>query len=121
MTPVRKGITMVTLVIHAPDYRVKKSEKRESYETIFKNGKGKNYAIYNDDAKNIKSSPNVVVVLLRKDRNKKRAEGCLIKIIETDQMTRQGIRRYDVYFKNQLEVEYKSENLNHCGVAIIYS
>jgi len=54
----------VTLVIHAPDYRVKYGAK--NFEAVLADGVGKGYAIYQKDIS--KLPPNSTVVLLRKDK-----------------------------------------------------
>ena len=69
-----EGKRVTTFVIHAPDYRVKYGAK--SFEAVMKDGKGERYAIYEDYVSKI--HPGCIVVLLRKDKNKKRAEGELV-------------------------------------------
>jgi len=107
---------MTTLVIHAPDYMVKKSGKK-SFEQVLADGIGKGYAIYEEYISKLPKGSKVV--LLRKDRNKKRAEGILVRLVPTGRYTPQGMQRYDVHIKGLAEVSYKPEELNHCGVAII--
>ena len=106
---------MATLIIHAPDYRVKDGAK--SFEKVLADGIGEGYAI---GQKYISKLPQgSKVVLLRKDRDKKRAEGTLVKLISTNRYTPQGIQRYDVHTKGLTVVPFKSERLNRFGVAII--
>ena len=110
-----KDDTMTTLVIHSPDYRVRGGAK--SFEAILKDGVGVGYAIFQKDIN--KPTIGDKVILLRKDRRKKRAEGIFIKFEPTDRYTAQGIRRYDVYIKGLIEIPYKSEPLNRFGVGIL--
>jgi hypothetical protein len=106
---------MPTLVIHAPDYRVKPNVK--SFEAIMADGIGDGYAIFQTDKDRLHSG--CTVVLLRKDRNRKRAEGRLVKLEEINRKTPQGIQRYDIYFNERKHVPYKAEKLNRYGVAVI--
>ena len=111
----RKRAKMKTLVIHAPDYRIK--DGAQSFESTFSSCLGDGYAISKNDA--IILHPGSKVILLRNDRNKSRAEGTLVKLVPTTSKTPQGIRRYDVYFENPKVVLYKAERLNRFGVAVI--
>jgi hypothetical protein len=56
-------------------------------------------------------------VVLDKDK-KQRAEGLLIKPVPTVK-AKNGGQRYDVHIKDLKPVIYKSEKLNHNGVAVI--
>ncbi len=58
------------------------------------------------------------IVLLRKDRNKKRAEGILVRLEETGKYVN-GVQRYNVHIKGLTEVTFKKENFNYNGVALI--
>ena len=104
-----------TLVIHAPYWKGKPGSPN-SFGAFFKSGVGLGYAIFPKDMS--KLSPGSKVVLLRKDKNKSRAEGSLVKLVYTGRTTVQGIKRYDVHFKGQRMVTYKPEKLNHFGVAV---
>ena len=112
-----EGEKMTTLVIHAPDYRVKDGAK--SFEAVLADGIGKGYAISQEDTSRL--PPDSTVVLLRKDRNKRRVEGRLVKLVQTGRTTPQGIKQYDVHFKDRRVVIYKPERLNRFGVAVIES
>lgn len=105
---------MTTLVIHAPDYRVKNGE--ESFETILEKGRGKGYIIFPKDVSRLPLGSKVV--LLRKDKNQKRAEGRLVNLPPTTK-TSKGKQRYDVHFKDMKMVPYKPVRLNRFGVAVI--
>jgi len=105
---------MSTLVIHAPEAKVKKGSK--SFEGIFKVGIGPGYAISQYDRS--KLAPGSTVVLLRNDKNQRRAEGLLVRLVPSTK-TPQGIQRYDVYFEKQTVAPYKPEKLNRFGVAVI--
>lgn len=106
---------MPTLVIHAPDARAR--EGKTSFEYILEKGIGDGYAIYEKDY--FRLSEGSGVVLLRKDGNKRRAEGRLVRLAETGDKTPQGITRYNVYFRDMREVPYRPERLNRFGVAVI--
>lgn len=107
---------MTTLVISAPDYRVK--DGAESFETIIEKGRGKGYAIWEKWAKKIR--PGWTVILLRADKNKKRAEGILAReLVGTGQYVN-GVQRYDIHIKGLAIVPFKKEvNFNYYGVAVI--
>ena len=107
---------MYTLVIHAPDYTVIKQGKK-SFDAVLRSGVGVGYAISANDVSRL--SPGSKVVLLRKDKNQKRVEGQLVKLVPTHTYTPQGIRRYDVHIAGLKLVPYKPERLNHYGVAIL--
>jgi hypothetical protein len=104
----------MTLVIHAPKEKVVTEQKR-SFQRTLATGIGDEYAIYADLYPQICVGCRVVV--LSKDE-RRRAEGTLVKLVPTCK-TKNGIQRYDVYIKDLKEVNYKSERLNRCGVAVI--
>lgn len=106
---------MTTLVIHAP-YSKGKPGAPNSFETYLKTGVGKGYAIWNKWAVEIR--PGGTVVLLRKDKSNKRAEGILVRLVETNQYVN-GVQRYDVHIRDMKEVPFKKENFNYYGVAVI--
>jgi len=108
---------MATLVIHAPDHRVKQGAK--SFEAVMEDGIGVRYAIYEQYISIL--NPGCTVVLLRKDKRRKRGEGRLTQLKPTGIFTHNGIQRYDVYFENRKLVPYKPEKLNRCGVAVLCS
>jgi len=76
MTPTKKT---TTLVIHAPDAKAREGSK--SFEDILKDGVGSGYAISKKDMGRL--APGCTVVLLRKDRDRKRAEGRLVRLYPT--------------------------------------
>ncbi len=106
---------VTTLVIHAPDRRVKK-DGAKSFEKILADGIGKGYIIFQGDEK--KLHPGSKVVLLRNDKNEARAEGVLVRWEPTTKTPR-GKQRYDVYIKGLTEVRYEWVEINLCGVAVI--
>jgi hypothetical protein len=113
----RRG-KMITLIIHAPYRKSKNGRIKKSFETIFEDGLGPAHAISKKDV--IKLTRGSKVVLLRKTRNKeRRAEGRLVELVDTGKTVPQGVRQYDVYFKDQKIVDYKPEKLNRFGVAVI--
>jgi hypothetical protein len=110
---------MLTLVIHAP---ARKAAPRtlHSFETFFKTGIGIGYAISQNDHNKLSQAKDCVVVLLRKDRQKQRAEGHLVKLDATGKFIHHR-QRYDVHFMGQNIVTYKPEKLDHYGVAVYCS
>lgn len=120
----QKEETMTTLVISAPwchkdevGQSVGKPGEPHSFETYFKTGIGIGYAISDENYNKLSQAKDCVVVLLRKDRLKQRAEGHLIKLSPTGKFIH-GRQRYDVHFKGQNIVTYKPEKLDHYGVAV---
>ena len=113
------GEKMTTLVIHAPDYRVKDGAK--SFEQVLADGIGKGYAIYEKYKSKLPEGSKVI--LLRNDKNQRRAEGYLINLLKTGIKTDNGIWRYDVHINGLREVlpySYSpAEKLNRCGIAVI--
>ena len=107
---------MYTLVIHAPDYTVIE-EGKKSFDAVLKDGVGVGYAISKNDVNRL--PPGSKVVLLRKDKNQRRAEGQLVKLVPTNKYTPQGIQRYDVHIAGLKPVPYKPERLNHYGIAVL--
>ena len=108
-------MSMPALVIHTPQYRVADGER--SFEQVLNTGVGVGYAL----TSNMSSLPSgTAVVLLRKDTRRRRAEGKLIKLVPTGQVTRNGRRRYDVHVRDLKIVEYKPESLDRFGVQMIY-
>ena len=114
---------MTTLVIHAPwNNPHGKPGQPLSWETYVQTGVGKGYAISQEEVSGLTQGSKVV--LLRNDRHKRRAEGTLLsKPIRTDDKTSQGIWRYDVHFKDIVEVDYSyrrpEEKLTRRGVKVI--
>jgi len=104
-----------TLVIHAPDYRVKGGAKR--FEAVLKDGIGQSYAIPKSWLSKLHRGSKVVV--LRKDKNKGRAEGRLVQLVPTGRTSPQGIKAYDVHIQGLKKVGYRPERLNRFGVALI--
>ena len=109
-----------TLIIHAP-YNKGKPGTPNSFETYMQTGEGKGYAISQDEVSALCSGSRVV--LLRNDRDKRRAEGVLVELVKTNKKSPQGIWRYDVCFQDQKEVEYSymkpAEKLTRRGVKVI--
>ncbi len=58
-------------------------------------------------------------MLLRKDKEKSRAEGILLQLVDTGRKTPQGIHKYNVHFKDQKVVPYRPEKLNRFGISIV--
>ena len=123
-------MNITTLVISAPwnkkdeaGYNVGKPGKRYSFEYILKTGIGEGYAIGKKYISRL--IPGSKVILLRNDKDKKRAEGILVKPpVPTGIYLPQGIQRYNVHFKDAKVVSYRympKEKLNRQGVTVILS
>lgn len=107
---------MCTLVISTPNHKVVERGSR-SFDVVIKTGIGVGYAIFKkDEQKWVKGRK---VVVLRKDKDQKRAEGSLDKIVATGKHTTQGYNLFDIYIDNLTVVNYKPENLNRLGVGYI--
>lgn len=108
---------MTTLFIGAP-YTKAAPELRFSFEYICKTGIGEGYAIWEKWA--VKIRPGWTVVLLRNDKDKKRAEGILIDRKPTGIYIK-GVQRYDVHIRGLTQVLYKKppKKLNPFGVLVI--
>lgn len=111
----KKEEGMATLVISASHARARKGGK--TFEAILGDGLGPGYAISrNDVAKLVPGSP---VVLVRQDRNERRAEGTLVMRPQyTGRNTPQGKRRYDVSIVNLKEVTFRPEQIDRNGVGV---
>ena len=107
---------MLTLVIHAPDRAA--ALGASSFEQILSTGIGPGYAISKRNVDRLAEAEESMVVLLRKDRRLSRAEGQLDRLVPTGTCTPQGIRRYDVHICGLHLVPYRSQRLNHQGVAV---
>ena len=103
---------MATLVIHAPQYQVKK----KPFQAVLADGVGVGYIIYPNDKSKLKV-PGSTVVLLANDLEQ-RAEGVLDELRPTVK-AKNGQQRYDVHIKGLTKVSYKPVELNRCGVAVI--
>jgi hypothetical protein len=101
------------LIINAPWRR----KDARTFEAILSTKVGPGYAISKSNAKQLREHP-VVVVLVRKDRNQRRAEGRLTRLDDTSRTTPQGICRYDVHVDDWVEVPYRPEEVNRFGVAV---
>lgn len=123
---------MHKLVISTPWY--KKDEKTgkpsgrpgqpSSWETYMNTGKGLGYILTDYEyyiLSSVMRKEPIQLVMLRNDKDKKRAEAWLKDLVQTEDRTRQGWR-YDVYFEKQTETPYKylsSEKLKLNGVKVI--
>lgn len=108
---------MATLFIGAP-YRIASPGQRYSFEYICKTGIGEGYAIWEKWVSIIKSG--WAVVLLRNDKDEKRAEGILVDLKPTGKYTK-GVQQYDVHMRDLTQLPYKRppKNLNPFGVLVI--
>jgi hypothetical protein len=106
-----------TLIIHAP-YRRAKPGTPHSFETYFQTGVGEGYIIH--DTKVGKLPPGSTVILLRQDKEEKRAKGLLVELVRKSK-TPKGKQRYDVHFKDQKMVKFERVKFNpfDFGVAVI--
>ena len=112
---------MPSLVIHTPEYQLVR-EDAKSFEDTFDTGVGKAYALNSTIYRQI--YPGCRVVLLCKDRRRRRAEGKLVRLEPAIKdgrrwVTKNGIQRYDVYVENFEMVPYRPEALNRNGVAVV--
>jgi len=89
----------------------------KSSPQILQAGVGLAYAILSGQVRAL-TVPGSPVVLLDKD-TKRRAEGILTRLVYTGAKAPQGIRQYDVYFKNASTVPYEPEKLSRFGVGVI--
>jgi len=107
---------MATLFIHAP-YRKAPPGQRYSFEHICKTGVGEGYAIWQKWAVIIRRGWKVV--LLRCDKDRKRAEGKLVELQPTG-IHVNGVQRYNVHMKELKCVPFTKEvNFNHYGVWVV--
>jgi hypothetical protein len=111
-----------SLVIHAPWHKEGgKPGEPYSLETYLETGVGKGYAISQNELSAL--TPGSRVIVLRNDREKRRVEGTFVDTVRTNKKTSQGIQRYDVLFKDQMEVDYSynkpQEKLTRRGVKVI--
>ena len=111
-----KAQNLPALIIHAPHYQVAANNRR-SYEKILESGIGTGYAISRTESGRIEKG--CKVILLRQDRNRRRAEGTLVCLKSTGQMAGNGIPRYNVEIKGLKECAYVAEALNRRGVNVI--
>jgi len=84
---------MATLVTYAPSHRGSTAKR---FGKVLADGIGDRYAIYRSDSE--KLIPGCKVVLLRKDKDQRRAEGILVQLVERNR-TDNGIQRYDVHIR----------------------
>jgi hypothetical protein len=96
-----------------------------SWETYMKTGIGLGYILTSNEYQILNGALGrgpVTVVLLRNDKEKKRAEAWLTKIIQTPRKA-QGGWRYDIHFKGQKEITpyvyMPTEKLKRNGVKIV--
>ncbi len=111
-----KGAEMITkaatLVIHAP----LSQPGKKSFQEVFNDLIGEGYIIYGRDKSKLQI-PGSPVVLLSNDQ-RRRAEGSLKALTPTNKSAA-GKQRYDVHVDKWMEVPYRRERLNRCGVAVI--
>lgn len=105
---------MTTLIIHAPYHRSKTGVK--SFEKVLADGIGDRYAIGSRDFDRL--CPGCKTVLLRKDKDQRRAEGILVRLVERNKASN-GLQRYDIYIEGLTEVPYKPERLKRTGINVI--
>lgn len=116
-----------TLILSTPWYKKDeagrssgKPGEKYSFETYMQTTEGQGYALSQREVN--KLGPGSKVVLLRNDRQKRRAEGIIISLIKTDKKTPQGIWRYNVKFRDIKEVEYiykPFEKVTRHGIRVI--
>jgi hypothetical protein len=119
---------MATIVIHAPWYKknkagqsIGKPGESHSWETFYKTGIGLGYMLYPDEVSLLNRGPSTVI-LLRNDKQQRRAISRLIKLVPTNKSAGNGGLRYHVHFvKNIGEEKYSyqpAEKLKENGVKV---
>jgi hypothetical protein len=108
---------MKTLLLSAPRDKDSATGLHRSFSTILNSKVGPDYAIYGSLVSRI--TPGMrVVVFERVDQ--KQAEGTIAAVIPTGNITKNGIRRYDIKIPDLHPVQYGyPPHVNHCGVAIV--
>jgi hypothetical protein len=109
---------VTTLVIHAPEWRVR-AENAPSFRDVITSGVGEGFAIASTELPRI--APGCKVVVLD-NHKKQRAEGILVRLKPTpppNDRTPQGIRRYDVYIEQLRTVPYARVALNRRGIQVL--
>jgi hypothetical protein len=123
---------MTTLIISTPWYKkddaghyVGKPGQLQSWETYLKTGIGLEYILYPAEVSKLQQSidsGSCKLVMLRQDKDKRRAEARLTKLVITPKKG-QNQSRYDVHFVGQKEVPYAyslpMEKLKWNGVKVI--
>jgi hypothetical protein len=127
---------MATLVISTPWYKKNpktglstgKPGQGQSWEDYFKTHIGLEYILYEDEYQKLKKDIDKgcgKLVMLRNDKQKRRAEASLTRLKKTAVKAgpRHSLWRYDVYFGEPTEVlpyvYLPSEELKHNGVKVI--
>lgn len=125
---------MATLVISAPWYKkdkagrsIGKPGQSHSWETYLGTGTGLGYILYPRELAKLQQgiiAGSSKVVLLRQDRNQRRAEARLTRLRRTPHQAKNGQWRYDVCFEDQGEVVpyayyLPNEKLKENGVKVI--
>jgi hypothetical protein len=103
------------LILHAPHQR--ENALKSSFEEIIQSHIAKGFAI--NSKLHALTKTNMKVVVLRKDRLLRRAEGRLVNIVATGNKTGNGIPRYDIRIANLKQCKYEPEKLNRNGVNIV--
>ena len=95
------------------------AEGKKSFADTLKTAIGEGYAIPKADAE--RSHVGCGVVLLCQDA-RRRAEGTLLVLKETDERTRTGMLRYDVYIEALVEVPYSPPptRLGRTGILVAH-
>jgi hypothetical protein len=107
--------TPKTLVLHAPEYQVTMNSKRSFSQTIA-TGIGDHYAL---NCNILPQAQNAKTVIILDKTSRQKATGDITRIVPTNSITGNGIRRFDIHVANLRECEYKPERLNRNGVAIV--
>lgn len=124
---------MTTLILSAPwnkkntaGQRVGKPGGPLSWETyVHGTHIGVGYALYHKEWSKLTEAlarGPVKVVLLRNDRQQRRAEARLTALRDTSRATRNWAKRYDVHFDDPVEMPYEylpEEKLKENGVKVI--
>lgn len=106
-------------------HNIGKPGQSHSWETYFQTGIGLGYILYPDEFAKLQQGINTgssKLVMLRQDKNKRRAEARLTNLVRRGQ-AKNGQWRYDVYFEDQKEIKpyvyyLPNEKLKENGVKV---
>ncbi len=108
---------MKTLFLSAPKDKDAASGLHRTFNIIFENHVGPEYAIYGNLVGQIITGMKVV---LFERIDKRQAEGFVAAVNQTGHKTGGGISRYDVFIRDLHEVQYTDPpHVNRCGVAVL--
>lgn len=106
---------MKTFVIHTP--KPTDGSGNRSFEDTLKKCAGEEFAI----SRSVYSELQIGMPLIILDKRQRKQAEATISAIEFKAVASNGIRRYDVHFRNSRSVPYNGDQirLNRCGVRLI--